>query len=60
MNLDVLDEDNIKHRRLLAAVATSVFISSKMKNFFITFSSRIAAFIDRVGGGNSSSTKLTK
>jgi hypothetical protein len=35
MNLDVLDEDNIKHRRLLAAVATSVFISSKTKNFFI-------------------------
>jgi hypothetical protein len=35
MNLDVLDEDNIKHCRLLAAVATSVFISSKTKKFIV-------------------------
>jgi len=35
MNLDVLDEDNIKHRRLLAAVATSVFIPSKTKKFIV-------------------------
>jgi len=35
MNLDVLDEDNIKHRCLLAAVATSVFISSKTKKFIV-------------------------
>lgn len=37
MNLDVLDGDNIKHRLLLAAVATSVFISSKMKTFILNF-----------------------
>ncbi len=35
MNLNVLDEDNIKHRRLLAAVATSVFIFSKTKKFIV-------------------------
>jgi hypothetical protein len=33
MNLNVLDEDNNKHRHLLAAVATGVFISSKTKKF---------------------------
>jgi len=35
MNLDVLDKDNIKHCHLLAAVATSVFFSCKMKKFII-------------------------
>ena len=35
MNLDVLDEDYIKHHRLLAAVATSVFISSKTKKIIV-------------------------
>ncbi len=35
MNRDVLDKDNIKHRRLLATVATSVFISSKTKKIII-------------------------